>query len=267
MNTRYVLSFLFLMISFVSAQNDWRQDVLPYGENLRAGVWVPKSPKPATMRYGVAVWLHGGMQSGRCDKGMEAGQALLPYLKGRSWLVVSPSACGENHWLHPQFPQELEALLNLVIQKWDVDTTRMEIVGVSDGALGAVHYALKGQKKIARYVLLSGSPGFVVPLERVQEFINRSRVRQAQWVLINGGLDPRSKSARIREWGSLFAHRMPENHAQFYWEAQGEHDLSWWQKHRSELLNKVLGQTPWTRDLVSVSSHPPPISPFLFKKE
>jgi len=231
----------FFLILLLSAENGLAWEHLQFNERstqLPAAAWIP-AKLSAKAPVGVLIWLHGAMSSSRCDKGLQAGSAVLPWIAARRVIIVSPSACEKRHWFSPQGIEAIDALLDSVSKRYTLDTNRIEIVGVSDGGLGALSYSLFGKRPIARRITFSSYPGVLFPIERIQELVNKNRVAQGEWILCGGGRDALYPAGPFQAWLSQFANRLPK--AKVIWESQGEHDFSWWTQNRPDLLKGLLG--------------------------
>jgi len=198
-----------------------------------SGIWIPKGTHAPR---GLVVWLHGGMQSGKCEKGYEAGLALLPYLEGMNMIVASPSACKDRHWMSRSGFEALEALMDTVFARYSIDSTRVWLVGVSDGGYGVMNYSLHGRRPISKRVFVSTFPGSWVPLENVPGL--RSRLSHGRWIFLQGGADQIFPAFQSKPWMEGFCAQVPQ--CELHWEQQGEHDMAWWNAKRPDLLRQVF---------------------------
>ena len=199
-----------------------------------AGIWVPKGGPGKKAR--LIVWFHGGMQSGKCEKGYEAAKALMPWISAKGVVIASPSACMDRHWLTPAGLDAMESLLDTVIRRYPIDTARLELVGVSDGGLAVLHYSLKGRRHIAKRTMVSTYGGMVIPQEAIAQAA--PGLSSGSWTFLQGGKDQLMDPSRARPWIEAFCTQVPN--AQLYWEDQGEHDMSWWIQNKPDLLRKAF---------------------------
>ena len=114
-----------------------------------AGIWWPKKIKKAS----VVVWFHGGMSSGNCAKGLVAGADFAELYPEK--IVVSVSACRENHWVTKAAINAVDAVLDSVAAKRGAPVEHVSLVGVSDGSLGVLVYSLEGRRAVDDRLLMS----------------------------------------------------------------------------------------------------------------
>jgi hypothetical protein len=200
-----------------------------------AGIRVSDPSRPGP----VILWLHGGMRSVRPDKGPDAVGALAPFLPAGKGLLCSPSAYSGSDWLQPAGLAHMEALLDSVAARYP--RARMDsliVAGVSDGCLGALHYAARGRRKPLRYLLFSVHPGLVLAPEQLRGDPAFSATR---WDIFQGGRDRLFDSAEVfpllRDW----ARANPRVKLHLY--PEGEHDFGWYAENaKGEIRKAVAGK-------------------------
>lgn len=224
-----------LLLAQVLFAKNWEYHSLRTGHDQSpAGIWLrnSKDHKP----FPVVVWLHGGMQGPRCDKGLEAGKALLEWVQEKPMLVVSPSACGDHHWLSKEGLRHMEDLLDSLEKKYRIDPKRLHFVGVSDGGFGVMHYSLMGKRMVYSHILLSTYVGAWIPQAEIAGIA--SKVSTGPWVFLQGGLDQNFPAKNTVPWMQEFRERVPS--VTIHWRDRGEHDLTWWTRNESALLRTVF---------------------------
>lgn len=199
-----------------------------------AGIWVPKGKLPKKLP--VVIWLHGGMQSGKCEKGFEAGLAALPWLSQKAILVASPSACRDKHWLSPAGLDAIESLLDSLDARFSIDPSQITLIGVSDGGFGVTSYSLQGKRKIAHRVFISTYIGAWLPMEQIKDV--KQKLSTGTWTFLQGGADQIFPAERTKPWIEAFCLQVPQ--CSLHWDAKGEHDMSWWVEHRPEWIRKFF---------------------------
>jgi predicted peptidase len=202
-----------------------------------SGIWIPKSKHKS--KPGLRVWLHGGMQSGNCSKGLQAGKAVFQWNEKLNIIVASPSVCRDQHWLTVNGLDAIESLIDTVIKRYSIDTTHITIIGVSDGGFGVINYSLHGKHAIAHRILLSTFAGAWVPAEAIAEI--RTRVSNGSWTFLQGGHDTFFPASQTQPWMNTFCGQVP--HCKVFWEDMGEHDLGWWTANRPHILKQALDDT------------------------
>jgi pimeloyl-ACP methyl ester carboxylesterase len=198
-----------------------------------AGIVVADPSRPGP----VIVWLHGGMRSARRDKGPHAVVTLRPFLPRGAGLLCSPSAYAGSDWLQPSGLAHIEALLDSVEARYP--RARMDslvIAGVSDGCLGALHYAARGKRKPLRFILFSAHPGIALAPGQLRD---DPAFNATRWDIFQGGKDRLFPSAEVfpllREW----ARANPRVKLHLY--PRGEHDFGWYAENVPEEIKKAVG--------------------------
>ena len=201
-----------------------------------AGILVSNPSKPGP----VILWLHGGMRSGRTDKGPDAVVTLKPYLPGGRGLLCSPSAFGGSDWLQPAGLANMEALLDSVAARYP--RARMDsliIAGVSDGCLGALHYAARGKRKPLRFILFSVHPGLVLTADDLRR---NPAFNSTRWDIFQGGKDRLFPSAEVFPMLQGWAKANPRVKLHLY--PNGEHDFTWYAENVPDEIKTVLKMKP-----------------------
>lgn len=233
MKPRLVVALILFVTSIWA--NDWDSVRVQVGPNRSAAaIWTPhkKSKQPMS----VMIWLHGGMQSGKCEKGYEAGLALLPWVEGQNIVVASPSVCRDKHWLTPEGLTAIESLLDTIFVRYKVEPANVSLVGVSDGGFGVMHYSLQGKRPIRKRVMISTYAGAWVPTERIVDV--KEKLSHGSWHFVQGGADRLFPAELAKPWIEAFCQQVP--HCNLQWDPKGEHDVSWWITNRPEWLRQVL---------------------------
>ena len=182
------------------------------------------------------IWLHGGMQSGNCQKGLTAGEALLPYVEGSGVVIASPSVCRDKHWLTPEGQASIESLIDSVERRFPIDTTRITMVGVSDGGFGVLNYSINGKHHLAHHIMISTYGGVWIPLEALPQVT--PALSHGTWQFLQGGADGIFAASEAKPWIEAFCKAVPNSALHF--EPEGEHDMAWWNKNRADLLRTTF---------------------------
>jgi len=229
-----ILVLIFLLAAFSSAA-DWDSLQIHVGQGASAsGIW--SQHNKSNKKMGLMIWLHGGMQSGNCQKGFTAGKALLTYVDGSGVVVASPSVCKQNHWLTPDGLTAIESLLDSVEHRFNIDTNRITMVGVSDGGFGVLNYALNGKHKMAHHILISTFGGMFIPAEALSQVT--PALSHGTWQFLQGGADGIFAAGQAKPWIETFCKTIPK--ASLHFEPQGEHDMAWWNTNRADLLRTTF---------------------------
>lgn len=207
--------------SFQSPTGIWWPSV---GKNAKA------KRKPVNNEYAskspVVVWFHGGMSSSNCAKGLVAGGSFADFYEKK--IVVSVSACRENHWVTKGMMDAVDAALDSVaaLRKSPVD--KVSLVGISDGSLGVLVYSLEGRRAVDDRLLMSSFGGF---LGEPQAIASQMKMHSGRWRFLQGGKDRLYPSGKTVPWITEFCKTVQVD-CELRFDPEGEHDWSyWWNKH------------------------------------
>jgi hypothetical protein len=200
-----------------------------------SAVWHKGAPKHPQ----VYVWFHGGMQSSKCAKGYEAGGMLVPFLEKskKENIVVSVSACKENHWLTPVVLKTVDAMLDSVQARYQIQIDTVSLVGVSDGGLGIAGYTLYGKRAVRARLLVSTNLSAVSDAQNLSKAL---RVRQGSWTFLQGGSDRLYPSNRAVPWMDEFCSILGAKQCTIHFDNRGEHDWSWWTSNREGWIREFV---------------------------
>jgi hypothetical protein len=157
---------------------------------------IPESYDPAHV-YTVRFQLHGGVmmrESGSGDsrnsQGGRAGGRGSPLL-GDEQIYVMPSAWRDAPWWSRAQLENLDAILDAVKRTYNVDENHVVVSGVSDGATGALFFAMRDTTPFASFLTLNG---FLMVLANdsldVGGELFPTNLRNKPVFAVNGGHDP-----------------------------------------------------------------------------
>lgn len=196
----------------------------------KVGIWWPAKDRAVAP---VAVWFHGGMTSGNCSKGLTAGSDLAELFP--KFIVVSVSACKENHWWSENALAAVESALDSVSSRRGAKVDGVSLVGISDGTIGVLAYSVSGRRAVLRRILISGNLSIV---GEAQAFALLPRVQAGSWSFLQGGADRLYSPERVVPWIELFCRNLDDCKLEF--DPQGEHDWSYWKRNRLDWVRKSL---------------------------
>lgn len=220
----------FLTSSAWAAKDSLVVDVM--GVKSPVGVWWPEEIKKAP----VLVWFHGGMTSGNCVKGLVAGGDLSKMYP--SAIVVSASACRENHWATAPMVAAVDLALDSLAVVRKIPIENVSLVGVSDGAIGVFFYSLNGRRHVQDRLLMSSNGSLLGEAQKLASF---EKFKEGRWRFLQGGSDRLYPSNITIPWIDTFCKSLRSD-CDLRFDPAGEHDWSYWQNKRLQ----------WIQDAISV---------------
>jgi phospholipase/carboxylesterase len=153
-------------------------------------VFVPED-YDATRRWPLVVALHGGF-----GHGADFVWTWLREARARGWIVLAPTSRGGTWSLHaPEVDgRSLDAMHEYVLGRWSIDTDRVLLTGLSDGATFTL---LHGLAEGSPYTHLAPVSGVLHPLNFANGNLARASGRRVRWV--HGALDWMFPVALARE--------------------------------------------------------------------
>lgn len=193
-------------------------------------------------RRPVAVWFHGGMTSGNCAKGLVAGGDLGEMLPG--YIVVSASACRQDHWVTPVAMGWVDAALDSIAGRRGYPVDHVYLVGISDGSLGVLAYSLWGRRQAKSRLLMSSYGG---NFGSAAEVAAQGRLQSGRWRFIQGGSDRLYPADVTVPWITEFcngvdggAGRRGVVPCELKFDPAGEHDWSYWKERRKDWIMDIF---------------------------
>ncbi|MBO7551197.1 MAG: hypothetical protein J6T62_06715 [Fibrobacter sp.] len=200
------------------------------GVKSAVGVWWPKSSADAP----VFVWFHGGMTSGNCEKGLVAGDDLSKLYP--SAIVVSASACRENHWATEPMVAIVDRVLDSVAAIRKAPVKSVSLVGVSDGAIGVIVYSQAGSRSVKDRLLVSSNGSLLGDARSVAQV---EKFKEGRWRFLQGGSDRLYPSGVTVPWIDTFCKTL-QGDCDLKFDQAGEHDWSYWRGRRLEWIKDAL---------------------------
>jgi pimeloyl-ACP methyl ester carboxylesterase len=202
------------------------------------GIWWPKAAKAKVKTLcktaPVVVWFHGGMGSANCAKGLVAGTDFAELYPEK--IVVSVSACRENHWVSPAAITAVDAALDSIAARRKAPVERVSLVGVSDGSLGVLVYSLEGRRAVDDRLLMSSFGGF---LGGPSELAAPKKMRVGRFRFLQGGKDRLYPSDQTVPWITEFCKAVQVD-CELRFDPEGEHDWSYWKGKRMEWIRDAI---------------------------
>lgn len=228
----------FFFILFLSVGLLWANPdslvVSASGIKSDVGVWWPKNSKSP-----VTVWFHGGMSSSNCSKGFVAGDDFAKIYS--NVIVVSASACRQNHWAAQQTIDALDAALDSVAARRHAPVEQVDLVGISDGSLGVIMYSYLGKRTVKNRLLMSSFGGF---LGEAAEIASVPKLQTGRWTFLQGGADRLYPSDKSVPWIESFCKGVRVK-CELKFDEKGEHDWQYWKANRLQWIDEaIFSKTP-----------------------
>lgn len=220
------------------------------------GIWWPKAlenasakgkklrtvKRPPTVRTAresagqssVVVWFHGGMSSSNCAKGLVAGADFADFYP--KYIVVSVSACRENHWVTKGMIDAVDAALDSVAALRKSPVEKVSLVGISDGSLGVLVYSLEGRRAVDDRLLMSSFGGF---LGEPQAIASQKKMQSGRFRFLQGGKDRLYPSDKTVPWITEFCKAVQVD-CELRFDPEGEHDWSYWNNKRMDWIREAV---------------------------
>lgn len=232
---RLAVAFLFLLASFACARPDTLY-VNADGARSAVGVWESAKAKKTAP---VAVWFHGGMTSGNCEKGLVAASDFSSLVPG--YTVMSASACHDRHWVTPAAVNWVDAALDSIAARRHSPVDTVYLIGVSDGALGVIFYSMHGKRRAVARVLVSSFGGSLGNATAIARSLS---TRGGSWRFVQGGNDRLYPVSMSVPWIEEFC-RGVRTGCDLKYDPAGEHDWSYWRNKRKDwVLEPFLRRNP-----------------------
>ena len=244
---RLIVSLLFLANALAfGAMDSLSVPVGASGFQSPTGIWWPVTGKgkakwkPVNNEYAskspVVVWFHGGMGSSNCAKGLVAGEDFADFFPGK--IVVSVSACRENHWVTKGMIDAVDAALDSVAARRKSPIEKVSLVGISDGSLGVLTYSLEGRRAVENRLLMSSFGGF---LGEPQAIASQKKMQSGRFRFLQGGKDRLYPSDKTVPWITEFCKAVQVD-CELRFDPEGEHDWSYWKNYRMDWIIDAVGE-------------------------
>jgi len=246
MMKRFCFVLVLLLVQSFAAMDSLSVPIVTSGNQSPTGIWWPKSvtkmKKSQKLKYANAakssavVWFHGGMGSGNCQKGLVAGADLAELHPEK--IILSVSACRENHWVTATMMNVVDAALDSVAARRGTPVDEISLVGISDGALGVLVYSVQGKRQVKDRLLMS-SFGKMLGEARDIAGVNSGRMRTGRWRFLQGGRDRLYPSDQTVPWITEFCKEVQVD-CELRFDPEGEHDWSYWKGRRMEWIREAV---------------------------
>ncbi len=207
------------------------------------GIWWPEYDSKAKVKASfpghaakkdVVVWFHGGMTSGNCQKGLVAGEAFSDIFP--DVVVLSASACKENHWATEVMVSAVDAALDSIARRRRGFVEEVSLVGVSDGSLGVLVYSMYGKRRVKNRLLVSS---YGKLLGEAPAVAASPKMGSGKWRFLQGGADRLYPPSETIPWIQEFCKNVGAD-CDLRYDPSGEHDWSYWQGHHLDWIREAF---------------------------
>lgn len=202
------------------------------GYSSPTAIWWPAKAKGQSAP--VMVWFHGGMTSSNCSKGLTAGHDLADIYPAA--IVVSVSACMQNHWWTSQLVATLDAALDSVAARRKSPVGEVHLVGISDGSLGVLSYSLSGKRSVKNRLLMSS---YGAAVGEAEQLASSPRMQSGRWRFLQGGSDRLYPAEKTVPWIENFCKSVQVD-CRLRFDPSGEHDWSYWKDRHKDWIVESL---------------------------
>lgn len=195
------------------------------------GIWWPSQKQKKSQ---VVVWFHGGMTSSNCAKGLVAGNdfsKLYPQA-----VVVSVSACRNNHWGTPAMMSVVDNALDSIASRSKKKVDQVSLVGVSDGGIGVIMYSLQGKRKVKDRLSVST---YGAAFGDALSLASQQKLQTGRWRFLQGGRDRLYPSEATVPWITDFCKGVRVD-CELRFDPLGEHDWSYWRNGRLDWIREAV---------------------------
>ena len=195
----------------------------PDGKKHRYVLVVPSTYNPA-VPMPLRIYLHGGVETEDRNSGRLWDFERFGPGEG---LALYPSAWRGAMWWHQNQLTNILGILTELKRTYNIDESRIHVIGVSDGGTGAYFLAFKVPTPFAGFVPLIGHGGALVnPRAGAAGPFFVPNLRNAPFFIVNGALDPLFPVREVAPYVNLY--RQAGVSVVFRPRSEAGHELRWW---------------------------------------
>lgn len=186
---------------------------------------VPATYDPAR-KYQVRFQLHGGVTMRQTNM-PPANAGAIGALEGAEQIYILPFAWDAAPWWSDDQIANLDAIVDLVKRRYNVDENRIVVSGVSDGATGAYYVSMRDTTRFASFLPLNG---FIMVLANRDLQVDRplypNNLRNKPFFVVNGGRDPLYPTDRVTPYVDFM--KKAGVSIDYQPQPNGRHNTAWW---------------------------------------
>ncbi len=186
---------------------------------------VPDTYNPNTA-YAVRFYLHGGVS--RAEIPPNGGWWRdTDRLSRDDVIAVIPASWSASTWWRESQLRSLRGILADLRRTYNIDDSRIHMLGISDGATGAWYFAFRDPTPWAGFVSLIGHPAVLAsPRVGAEGQMHVANLSNRPFLAINGGIDRLYPASSVRPYIDLFSASGVS--VEFVERPEDGHTVSWW---------------------------------------
>lgn len=213
--------------------------VSPYSPRVgvRTIVLIPRD-YDASLAYPVRIQLHGSV-GGDDPPGQGArrrnDERLSTRLESsRATIHVLPAGFADAQWWFANQVDNLRWIVDRLKRSYNIDENHVHLLGVSDGAAGALFFAMRETTPWSAFVALNGHPRVLTNTALgVDGELFSSNIANKPVYLVNGDRDQQYPAATVAPFVDLFRRAGAE--VTFRVKSTASHDTSWWDQEQFDI--------------------------------
>jgi hypothetical protein len=190
---------------------------------------VPANYDPSK-KYQVRFQLHGGIN--RTQNNQPRSDGNIGALAGAEQFYVLPFAWDHAPWWDDDQVMNLDAIVDSLKRKYNIDENRIVLSGVSDGATGTYYIAMRDTTPFASFLPLNGFIMVLANDEIDDGKIYPNNLINKPLYVVNGGKDPLYPAARVEPFTMHLMNAGVE--ISYAPQPDGEHNTKWWPQVKDE---------------------------------
>ena len=200
------------------------------GQRLDNVAEVPAEYTPST-RWALRVSLHGGVGREAPGPGSEPARPLANRIPGGPEIVLHPRAWSETEWWKKEQVDNVDALVDRLKRRYNVDESHIYLTGISDGGTGAYFFAMRSATAWAACIPLNGHPSVLAnPDVGADGELFAGNLVNCPLHAVNGGRDRLYPASSVAPLIDMFK----KGGIPILWQVypDANHDTSWWPEER-----------------------------------
>ena len=201
------------------------------GQRLDNAAEVPAEYTP-TKRWALRVSLHGGVGREAPGPGSAPGRPLTNRIPGSPEIVLHPRAWSGTEWWKKEQVANVDALVDRLKRRYNVDESHIYVTGISDGGTGTYFLAMRSATAWAACLPLNGHPSVLAnPDVGADGALFAGNLVNCPLHAVNGGRDRLYPAASVAPLIDMFR----KGGIPILWQVypDANHDTSWWPEERA----------------------------------